>query len=298
MNGTSKLDIVVDGDSWVFGCEIVCPTIAIQYPKDTHPGAYDYIEANDSYRIPKIFPTHLASLLNANVTNISWPADDNGTILRRTIGYITNNYLVPKKSTDNLLVIIGWSSPERNSFWFKNGDMSRQFRLWPQVKHFDEPVQEEFWKLYVTYMWHAEEYMVRYAFQVLQFQNFCDSNNINWMCFNSFYQTPNKNVHEWNDLDVEKELLKLGGKLGGHTCFESDEGNTRQNKSYDYSGVWGLINPIRFYKKNQPNNTFKSYIENPNNEIQDVFNGWHPSPESHKAWAKELTNYIKTNNII
>ena len=298
MNGISRLEIVVDGDSWVFGSEIADPTIASQHSKDTHPGVYDFKVSNDSYRIPKIFPTHLASLLDANVTNISWPADDNGTILRRTISYITDNYLVPKKSTENLLVIIGWSSPERHSFWFKNGNMSRHFRLWPQVQHFDDPAQEEFWKLYVTYMWHAEEYLTRYVFNVLQFQNFCDSNNIKWMCFNSFYQTPKKNVHEWTDLDVEKELVDLRNKLGGHTAFESDKGNTRKSVYYDYTGVWGLINPIRFYKKNQLNNTFKSYIENPDNKIQDVFNGWHPSPESHEAWAKELTNYIKTNKII
>jgi len=31
--------------------------------------------------------------MDANVTNLSWPADDNGTILRRTIAYITSNYI-------------------------------------------------------------------------------------------------------------------------------------------------------------------------------------------------------------
>jgi hypothetical protein len=207
--------------------------------------------------------------------------------------------LISKKNTDNLLVIIGWSSPERNSFWFKNGKTSIPFRLWPQVKQFDYPEQAEFWKLYATYIWNAEEYMSRYAFNVLQFQNFCDSNNIKWMCFNSFYQTrKKKNVDEWNDLDIGQELLDLRGKLGNHIYTESNTGLHRHCQSTDYTGVWDLIDSVRFYNKNKPNNTFKSYILDPYNNIQTALNGWHPSPESHEAWARELKRYITENKLL
>ena len=92
--------------------------------------------------------------------------------------------------TDDLFVIIGWSSPERHSFWYKDDKFNGAFRLWPQVQYFDRPPQEDFWKLYVTYLWNREEYLPRYVMNVLQFQNFCDSNNIKWLCFNAFYQTP------------------------------------------------------------------------------------------------------------
>ena len=57
-------EVICDGDSWVFGCEIVNPKIAKKYPKNTHPGAYDFLKENDSYRIPKIFPTFLSKKLN------------------------------------------------------------------------------------------------------------------------------------------------------------------------------------------------------------------------------------------
>ena len=100
LNGTSKRmidmidnnptpEIICDGDSWVFGSEIADPNIVTRYSSDTHPGVYDFFPENDAYRIPKIFSTHLANLLNIPVTNLSWPADDNGTILRRTINYIS-----------------------------------------------------------------------------------------------------------------------------------------------------------------------------------------------------------------
>jgi hypothetical protein len=211
MSNTKK-KIICNGDSWVFGCEIVNPEISKRYNKNVHPGEYDYLVENDKYRIEKIFPTHLGKLLDSDVVNLSWPADDNGTILNRTISYITKNYISKNIPTDDILVIIGWSSPERNFFWYKDENFSSRFRLWPQVKHFDRKPQEEIWNLYVTYLWNEEEYIPRYIMNVLQFQNFCDINNIKWVCFNSFYQTPNENITEWGDLDFKKELTNLNDK--------------------------------------------------------------------------------------
>jgi hypothetical protein len=135
------------------------------------------------------------------------------TIINRTISYISSNYLAKNIPTDNLLVIVGWSSPERNSFWYKDEKTSYRFRLWPQVPLFETEQQKQFWELYVSYFWNSEEYMTRYVMNVLQLQNFCDSNGIKWMCFNSFYQTPTKDISEWNATaldDVSKELTKDG----------------------------------------------------------------------------------------
>ena len=239
----------------------------------------------------------LAKHLNVPVTNLSWPADDNGTILRRTINYISQKYLANNLPTDQLFVIIGWTSPERNSFWYKDHELSHLFRLWPQVKHFDAVAQEKFWELYVAYLWNAEEYIPRYVLNVLQLQSFCNDNNIKWMCFNSFYQTPNANPNDWQDLSVKDEVKKLKYKLGGHQYHQTSNPLQRKHHSNDYSALWASIDPIRFYKKDQPNNTFKSYIEDPTNNVSQPLTGWHPSPEGHEAWAKELTRYIKKNKL-
>jgi len=294
-DGNTPPEIICDGDSWVFGCEITDPEISKQYDSTTHPGAYDFLKENDAYRIPKIFPTHLAKLLNVPVTNLSWPADDNGTILRRTINYISQKYLANNIPTDNLFVIIGWSSPERNSFWYIDDSiqLSHPFRLWPQVPHFQSKEQEKFWELYVAYLWNAEEYIPRYVLNVLQLQNFCEAHNIKWMCFNSFYQTPNASPGQWQDLNIKDEIEKIKGRIGGHEYQQTTNPLKRIIHINDYSALWDSINPIRFYKKNQPANTFKSYIENPMNTVVPPLVGWHPSPEAHEAWAKELANYIK-----
>lgn len=295
---STPAEIICDGDSWTFGCEIANPKISKKYSKDTHPGAYDFLEENDSYRIPKIFPTHLSKLLKVPVTNLSWPADDNGTILRRTINYISQKYLANNLSTDKLFVIIGWTSPERNSFWYKDDKLSHLFRLQPQVKHFDAAAQEKFWELYVTYLWNEEEYIPRYVLNVLQLQNFCQANNIKWLCFNSFYQTPNSNPNDWQDLKIADEVIRLQGKIGAHVYQQSTAPLNRKTHSNAYSALWSSIDPVRFYKKDHTQNTFKSFIEDPANNVAEPLTGWHPSPEGHKSWAKELARYIKENKLL
>lgn len=293
-----SVEIICDGDSWVFGCEIVNPKLVKKHDSDTHAGAYDFEEANDAYRRPKIFSTHLSKLLNAQVTNLSWPADDNGSILRRTMDYISNKYLANNLSTDNLFVMIGWSSPERNSFWYKDDKLSHSFRLWPQVQHFDAPAQEKFWQLYVTYLWNPEEYMTRYVHNVVQFQNFCKTHNIKWMCWNSFYQTPAKGVHDWHDLDIREELEKLTNRVGGYQYQTTNDTSKRFSAHVNHLALWDTIDPVRFYKKDQPKSTFKSYIDDPANNVKDAYCGWHPSPTGHEAWAHELARYIKENKLL
>lgn len=288
-----KLEIIADGDSWTFGCEIVDPTLVAKHGKDVYPGYYDFSQENDQYRVPRIWTSHLSEILDANVYNISWPADDNGTILNRTISHITRNYIVPRKNLDNLLVIVGWSSPERNFFWYKDTELSHRFRLWPNVQHFDADPQEEFWKLYVNYLWNEEEFIPRFVMNNLMLQSFCESHNIKWMCYNSFYQVSHTNIAEWRDLNISHEVDKL--HIGSYTVFKNNSPK-RYSDMYDYSSIWKTIDPIRFYNKDVPNNTFLSFIKK--NGTDPVFNGWHPSPQSHKTWAEELASYLNNNKLI
>lgn len=298
VSSTAPLEIICDGDSWVFGCEILDPELSKLYPDSTHPGEHDFEEANDEYRRPKIFSTHLSKIFNANVVNLSWPADDNGTILRRTMDYITNKYIANHLPTTNLFVIIGWSSPERNSFWYRDENINMHFRLWPNVPHFDAKPQQKFWELYVAHLWNPEEYIPRYVFNVVQFQNFCRAHGIKWLCFNSFYQVPQKNVADWVDLDIREELGKLKQKLNGYQYQQTSNPHTRDTALIDYTALWDTVDPVRFYKKDQPNNTFKSYISDPANNVAEPFNGWHPSPSGHEAWAHELARYIRSHNLL
>jgi len=287
----NKLEIICDGDSWTFGSELV----SIEHEKKyfvtgKHVGTYDFYEENDAYRIPKIWPSFLEKKLNGTTINLGWPADDNTTILNRTISHITSNYLSKNKSTENLLVIVGWSSPERTFFWYDDGTVKYRYRLQPNTPHFDSKEQEKFWKLYVTLMYNREEYLSRYIMNVLQLQTFCEFNNIKFLQYNSFYQKPHSHPDNWDDLNMKTELETLSA--GGYIATI---GLNRINFQFDYKSIWEQINPITFYKKDQVDNTFKSFIMK---NCDTPFTGWHPSPEGHEKWANELYTYLIENNII
>jgi hypothetical protein len=60
--------------------------------------------------------------------------------------------------------------------------------------------------------------------------------------------------------------------------------------------LWDTVDKIRFYKKDLPISTFKSFMELKN--LEDPYNGWHPSPKSHRLWAEELVRYINENKLL
>jgi len=287
-----NMQLIFDGDSWTFGSEIVDPKIASQYDSNVHRGKYDFVADNDHYRVPRIYPHKIANLLGCDYINLSWPADDNKTIIERTMTYITSEYISQNKLTDELFVIIGWTSPERNSFWWKNGNFSNKFRLWPQLAVFDDKKQKELWNVYVNYMWYPEEYIIRHVSTVVQFQNFCIAHNIKWLSFNAFYQTPHLKPNEWQDLNMISEISNVDRNL---YVYAYSENGIRKEKKPKFETLWQTVDPIRFYKKDLPNNTFKSFIQQ---NVDDPWVGWHPSPEAHTVWAEELIRYIKKNKLL
>ena len=207
--------------------------------------------------------------------------------------YLSREYITKGKSTDDLFVIIGWSSPERNSFWWKNKDISMQFILRPNIPDFNDPKMKDIWELYVQYMWHAEEYLPRHVSTVVQFQNFCNVYNIKWLCFDAFYHNTDNtgNLHpiDWEDINMTKQLDKID--RAGHKEFINGK---RQYEDNDYKSLWNTVDPVRFYKKDQPNNTFRSFIQKDLTNLID----WHPSPIGHELWANELLRYIKENSLL
>jgi hypothetical protein len=292
------MKLIVNGDSWTFGSEIVDPQVEKKYAsKFQYTTQYDYFPENDQYRIPRNWAYYLGQIMNAEeVINLSVPADDNGTILNRTITYITEKYIFFNKPVDDLLVIIGWSSPERNFFWYKDGTTTYRFRIWPYVPHFQIAHNEQFWEYYISYLWNEEEYIPRYVMNNIMLQNFCEANHIKWMAFNSFYQT-SRNIFQWRDMNIKKQAHDL--KLDSYGYSYSDLSNnvsSRQHGIYNYGLLWETINPIKFYKRDHHLNTFKNFIDRCDHE--PIYNGMHPSTESHKKWAEELYRYMKEHSIL
>jgi hypothetical protein len=129
IDSPKPLRLVVAGDSWTYGSEIRDP----QLP-DT---VKDWDKENDHYRTQRIWPNKLAKLLNiTDIINLSYPAASNDKIVRNTIGWLTQEYLSKNRPTDDLLVIIGLTSPERKDFYYKTDNTNGfWFTLWPMWRH-------------------------------------------------------------------------------------------------------------------------------------------------------------------
>jgi lysophospholipase L1-like esterase len=93
-------------------------------------------------------------------------------------------------------------------------------------------------------------------------------------------------------------LELLEGRCHGYQYQTTADPTSRKNAIIDYRALWATVDPVRFYRKDQPNSTFKSFIQDPANNVASPFNGWHPSPDAHEAWAQELARYIKAHKLL
>jgi hypothetical protein len=80
--------------------------------------------------------------------------------------------------------------------------------------------------------------------------------------------TPSSIAFDELTKNILKELENLKKSYFPYSKTEYE--TVRQNESLDYTGIWNIIDPIRFYNKNKPNNTFKSYIENNVDKIKVI----------------------------
>lgn len=285
--------LITNGDSWVFGSELVDPVIASRYPSTVHVGNYDHLPENDSYRLPKIFSTKLAERFGADSVNLSWPADDNQSICNRTLEYISTNYITKGRSTAEIFVIVGWSSPERARFWYQDSDRSQKHVIWPSLEWSDTVPQRKFWELYVSHFWNPEEYIPRYVDTVLRFQNFCTAHGIRYLMFNAFYQGQGSSCsHELaQDLDVVAELQTLQTDGYDYTVNAVRQQGVQQHTV----NLWHTVDPVRYYCKDQQQNSFRTFISQ---RLTEPLAGWQPSESGHELWAAELYRYITENNLL
>jgi len=294
--------IICNGDSWTWGSEIINPDLLIEYPKK-HTREIEQSLENDDYRVSRNWPTQSSKKLNTRVINLGRVADDNNAILNRTINFVLQGLQNKMFDREDLVIIHGWTTPERREFWYRNpNDPAENFvyRLSPHGVGFPEDSDlYKFWKLYVKNFWNPEEYIIRNLMTMISFENFCKANSIKFLHFNAFYQKHNKEsiTDGWRDISMMEELKELDDSLLGYDAFSDSNFSYRQSAMNNFSNLWKEIDHIRHYNKDQPNNTFKSFIQDPANNVAVPFNGWHPSPEGHEVWADELIRYAEAHDL-
>lgn len=264
------MKLIVAGDSWTYGSEIRDPRLPTT--------VMDWDPKNDHYRTAMIWPTIVGRLLGAeDVVNLSYPASSNDRIIRVTKNWLIKNYLQPNKPTDDLFLIIGFTSPERKDFYYKDENASSWITIWPMWNH--EYLQKpllEFHKLYVRYMWNPEEYAHRYVNQVLDMQNFCQVYGIKHLFFQAFYQHKDIMPVDWKDLKIHERSPTQEDRL-----------------------AWTLVDPINFMNKNQMQHSFHNYIVSKDQKqgTNIAFTGQHPSEIAHQWWSEHIVDYCKENNL-
>lgn len=279
-------ELIIAGDSWSFGSEIRDPSLKEE--------VVDWDDRNDSYRIKNIWPTHLSNYLNVDLKNLSFPAISNDRIVRTLINYITKFYLIDKKSTNDIFVIVGLSSPERKEFFHKD-KKGNWVTIWPAWEHnySEYSGMENFVKSYISYFNNKEEYLNRYLNQIYYLQNFFNSNNIRYLIFQSFYQPTefHNKINEW------KEIPYIN--LWNNSFHGS--GDTKDTKYFMGSSepvIWKLIDDKRFMNKTKENHSFHGFLLNKQIENNEkYFVGLHPNEMGHKLWADNILSYINENNL-
>ncbi len=267
--------ILTEGDSWTAG-DIIDPKLEARGITNI-----DHRD-NDAYRLPKVWPDKLSKLTNIEVRNTSHAGSSNDGIEKRVISQVGN--LLQKYNSDEIFVIVGWTSPERKDFYYKNvmdeSDDGRWETIYPASPAIHEPSDgfEEFTKLYTTYFWNKEEYIMRYLIQNINIHNYLNSQNIKHVFFDAFYETfeATNNPEKHGILD-SVTLMKAIKRLP--LSVENNYIKEQYIKLHDSNFL-----PI----------TFKEFILTTLKEHKqvDLFDNHHPTELSHQKWAHYLKTYL------
>lgn len=294
---TFRPTLLTNGDSWTFGSEIAAPELLVEPGHKGHgmgyrfrKGCSDIDEANDYYRIPRIWPTILAQRLGYDNINLAWPARSNDGIYESTVSYIISNYIKPGRSVNDLLVVIGWSSPERKDLMISAANTTYLQTIWPamsNVSFYAHDVVRQYFKFHVNHLWVEQEYIGRYVEHNYNLACFLERHGISYYFFNAFYQTPNKSPSGWESMNVGQAIASWEEttNLDGW-C---DPWVNWREKITRLANQWHMVCDKRFILKDR--GSFKEYIDQQVPSDIRMIN-WHPSPESHQAWADFLHKYI------
>ena len=273
--------IYTNGDSWTAG-DIVDPELfGTDNAHVNHP-------KNKQYRLPRVWPGKLGKLLKTEVINNSVAGASNDRIVRGTINDILE--LKQKYNTEDIFVIIGWSSPERKDFFYKwdEKDTGEWECLYPaELDHWESKSDSlnAFYKLYTLNHWHEEEFITRHCLNNITLHNFLKALNIRHLFFNAFYESKeelfNPDKHQLFDArEIESYISNYQ---------KSSEANTL--KRLDINNI--IDEYKRIHKEVFTKKSFIQFLLNLSEYNQDDLIDYHPTELGHELWAKELSTVLK-----
>lgn len=269
----NKTVLITDGDSWTSG-DWIDPLLVgegVTYVNDTR---------NDHYRLPKVWPAKLGELTQLGVENIAVAGSSNDGILRRTLNRLPK--LLNEYSRNDILYIIGFSSPERKDFYHHGGwDTLYPVEIKNTTKGSTD--QEKFATLYAKYYWTPQEYVTRYLTTVISLHSFLTSFGIDHIFFNAFYE---------NEFGIHNQKTLRN--------FIDNFVNSRTENRLEYLELDNLIVQYRsIYKRNFIKKSFLGFLKEKykGDLFTEALEYHHPTEQSHQIWSEYLLKEISKPNL-
>ncbi len=275
-----KKILLCEGCSWTAGSlgddnNVINPELAVVLENNLMDSR------NDDYRLPRLWPHKLGKLLNINVKNTAVPGSSNDTIVRRTVENVLS--LLDQYNSDDIFVIIGWTSPERKDFYYKDMVVpkdGRWFTLLPAelnelLRREDKKHLKPFYKTYVKYFWNTEEYISRYINHNLYLHYFLESQGIGHLFYSAFHEGQDTIYNSISDIskgvisnfskekETTEEFFKICRKVFKDISFRKYVMETVAPKNTEN------IHSTKFFKDH------------------------HPTELGHQMWAEELYKDLK-----
>jgi len=247
------------GDSFTYGAELA------EYPGKRV--CYDH-----KYREKHAYPARLAEHLGLEkAINEGFGGGSNNYIIRKAMTFLSQ-WIADGKPPSEVFVVVGWSFPSRNEFFFPRQDTHNIKYL--DVKDNEEGYIQHFSNMWVDPTWpndvkkfvgvYTNRFMwggegnTRYAIYLLGMQSFLKQHGFPYLFFNSCWSaTP-----EVSESGIIFSLI-------------------------DQTRCLGL------YDKMEGMNCWCTYVK----KTKQLPHG-HPNEDGHDAWAKHLADHITSNNLL
>jgi|7_EtaG_2_1085326.scaffolds.fasta_scaffold15266_2 hypothetical protein len=276
-----KKIILCEGCSWTAGSFID--------PKLDTTGVMS--SENNEYRLQRVWPHSLGKLLDVDVLNSGIAGSSNDAIVRRTIENVFS--LLEQYKSDEICVIIGWTSPERKDFYLKMD--SKEYDAWvtlypAQLYNFKENRDvEKFFELYGMYFWNSEEYLNRFIHQNLYLHSFLENKNIKHLFYSSFYEAEQNQGIKFN---VSSKLYLDGtGKeeFPGPEYRNTEKTITNFLENSDFFMDISFLKYLETKRLEDPDR-----VQSSKYSFHDsmFFKDHHPTPYGHQLWAEYLSKRL------
>lgn len=280
------MKLLACGDSWCWGAELVDPVIDPEPIMNLPGGGFERqsVPENIKYRLENRYINQFAKHANIDdIVDLSLPSQSNDAIFRKLIAWLADNEYLGGKDTSDLIISIGWTSPERTEHYYKEqfGDTNyAPYGPWSLDQDFTVQLGDEegkklnqFYNLFFDLFGDAKGFVTKYIHTVFLAQMLLKSLNIKYVMHQAFYHHHEQMLREWDDEVYRNENLIMSNEL---------------------STMWNLIDNDRFIDKSST--AHKVMIEK--GSLEDSFIVFHPSALGHKIWGQYMFDFCKEKNII